>query len=81
MTALALRPVPINANLHIFANFPNNGIGGVVMYSTDADWAFHLSKFLSRILRDAENRYPAIEGEATATLWAISQSQPDILKS
>lgn len=51
------------------------------MFSTQSDPSFKLSKFLSRSLKDAETRCPAIEGEATTTLWAIVQSQADIINA
>lgn len=81
LSSLPLRPSPVNSILHLHADFSQHGIGAVVMWSTTAEPAMVLSKFLSRSLRGAESKYAAIEGEALASLWVISQCHADILRN
>lgn len=81
LNSVPLRHSPINSHLHLHADFSQHGIGAVAMWNTTDDPTMILSKFLSRSLRGVESKYPAIEGEALASFWAISQCHADILKS
>lgn len=81
LNSLPLRPSPVNSHLHLHADFSQQGIGAVVMWNKSEEPTMVLSKFISRSLRGAESKYAAIEGEALASLWVISQCHADILKS
>lgn len=79
--SLPLRPVPLNSSLLLFADFSLSGIGGAVFWTTSTTPTPTLSKFASRSLKEAETRCPAIEAEATASLWIVSECHADILKA
>lgn len=67
-TASPLRPVPVNACLHIH-DFSLNGLGAVVTWSPPSSPSdIHVARFMARSLRDAESRYMPIEGEALVLL-------------
>lgn len=76
-----LKAVPIDAHLHLYADFSKNGFGGVVAYTTQRDDRLILSRFISKTAKGAEPSYVVIEGEACATLWIIRQSQKDIMRT
>lgn len=81
INSLPLRPVPTNATLQLYSDFSKNGIGAVVTWYSISVKIPVISRFLSRCLKGAEERYSAIEGEALASLFVISQAHADILKS
>lgn len=79
LTAIPLRPVPVDANLYGFADYSNLGIGAALLSNTDNDPTIYVSRFISRSLKGIESSYIAIEGKALALLFLLRASQREAL--
>lgn len=57
---------------HIATDYSGTGIGGVLMQEGNCGSLLPL-QFASRCLTEAETKYPPLEGEALAIVWALEK--------
>jgi|PlaIllAssembly_1097288.scaffolds.fasta_scaffold759558_1 hypothetical protein len=57
---------------HIATDYSGIGIGGVLMQENKDDQLMPL-QFASRSLTDSEKKFPPLEGEALAIIWALDK--------